>query len=93
MKKDKIVCICQKKGGNKDVINVNIKNKSKFESMSTDLRILYFLIFYNFIDNKSVKQNYLNCKEFAKDLGLESISKTNIIKLYRIIREKNNNNY
>ena len=56
--------------------------------MKTDLRILYFLLFYNFVENKSIKKSYINRKEFTKQLGLELISKANIIKFYRIIIEK-----
>ena len=55
---------------NKHVITVNIKNKSIFQSMRTDLRILYFLLSYNFVDNISINHSYLNCKELTKDLGL-----------------------
>ena len=40
------------------------------------------------MENKSIKQSYINCKEFTNQLGLESISKANIIKFYRIVREK-----
>ena len=40
------------------------------------------------MENKSIKQSYINYKEFTNQLGLESISKANIIKFYRIVREK-----
>ena len=40
------------------------------------------------MENKSIKLSYINCKEFTNKLGLESISKANIIKFYRIVREK-----
>ena len=77
-----------KKRGNKPQLTVNIRNKSIFESTKTDLRILYFLLFYNFVENKSINQSYLNCKESTKQLWFESISNANIIKFYRVIREK-----
>ena len=88
MKKDKIIWRCQKKGENKHQVTVNIRNKSIFESTKTDLRILYFLLFYNFVENKSINQRYLNCKESTKQLWFESISNANIIKFYSVIREK-----
>ena len=77
-----------KKRGNKPQLTVNIRNKSIFESTKTDLRILYFLLFYNFVENRSINQSYLNCKESTKQLWFESISNANIIKFYRVIREK-----
>ena len=46
MKKDKIVWRCQKKGDNKHVITVNIRNNSIFESMRADLRKLYYTSYY-----------------------------------------------
>ena len=33
---------------NKQKITINIRNNSIFETMKTGLRILYFLLFYNF---------------------------------------------
>ena len=41
--------------------------------MKCDLRILYFIIFNNFI-KKSFNATFRNCKEFCKDLKLETIS-------------------
>ena len=52
------------------------------------LKNIILPLFYNFVDNKSINKSYLNYKEFTKDIGLESISKTNIINFFRIIREK-----
>ena len=50
--------------------------------------MLYFLIFYNFIENKSVKNSYINKKEFSKKLKLDYISKISVSKFFKIIRIK-----
>lgn len=55
-KKDGYVWSCSKRGINKHDIKINIRYKSIFENMKTDIRLLYFLIFYNFVDNKSINQ-------------------------------------
>lgn len=65
------------------------------------LRILYFIIFNNFTKNISVNAIFRNCKEFCKDLKLETISRTYNGKIFNIIRHKimenthsyQNNNY
>ena len=40
------------------------------------------------MENKNIKQSYLNYKEFTNQLGLESKSKASIIQFYGIIKEK-----
>ena len=57
----------QKKGSDPHDIKVNIRNNSIFNNFKTDIRLLYFLLFYNFIENKSVKDSYLNCKELSNN--------------------------
>ena len=56
--------------------------------MKCDLRILYFIIFNNFTKNNSVNATFRNCKEFCKDLKLETISRSYIGKIFNIIRHK-----
>ena len=53
---------CKKKGLEPHNIKVNIRNNSIFSSFKTDIRVLYFLLFYNFVEYKIVKESYLNCK-------------------------------
>ena len=79
---------CTKEGINKLVIKINIRVNSIFNSMKADLRILYFNIFYNFIDIKSINQIFINCKEFYSQLHIDTISEKNIIKLCNILRMK-----
>ena len=54
-KKDGLIWRCKHTGINKHDTKCNIRNNSIFEESKTDIRILYFIIFYNFIDRKSVK--------------------------------------
>ena len=58
--------------------------------MKTDIRLLYFIIFYNFVDNKSINQIFLNCKELSNQLNIETISKKNISKFCNIFRTVKN---
>ena len=58
------------------------------EKTKADLRILYFLIFYCFVENKSIKQAYINTTEFFNDLKIETISYSHISKIFRILRLK-----
>ena len=51
---------CKKKGLVPYDIKINIRNNSIFSSSKTDISKLYFLLFYNFVENKSVKESYLN---------------------------------
>ena len=87
-KKNGLIWRCKHTGINKHDIKCNIRNNSIFENLKADIRILYFIIFYNFIDRKSIKQTYLNCKEFSTSLNIETISKSGISKFTNIIRLK-----
>ena len=78
----------QKKGSDPHDIKVNIRNNSIFNNFKTDIRLLYFLLFYNFIENKSVKDSYLNCKELSKQLKIENVTKRIISKFFNKIRIK-----
>ena len=86
--KDKICRRHTKKGNNSHDIKINIRNESIFSLMKCDLRILYFIIFNNFTKNNSVNSTFRNCKEFCKDLKLETISRKYIGKIFNIIRHK-----
>ena len=50
--------------------------------------MLYYLIFYNFIENKSVKNSFINSKEFSKQLKLDSISTKTVSKFFKILQNK-----
>ena len=50
--------------------------------------MLYFIIFYNFMKNKSVKNSYINSKEFSKQLKLDYISKNSVSRFFKIIHNK-----
>lgn len=90
-KKDGLIWRCRHLGNNKHDNKINIRVGSIFEFMKNDIRILYFIIFYNFIERRSIKQTHYNCIEFSKKLNLETISKKNISKFMNIIRIKINN--
>ena len=82
---------CRTKGEDKHDIKLNIRNGSVFENIKTDIRLLYFILFYNFVENKSIKETYNNYKEFAKQLNIIKITKRQISKLYNAIRIKDKN--
>ena len=55
------------------------------------LRIWTHPLFYKFIENKSIKDRYLNCKELSKQLKIENVIKKIISKFLNNIRIKINN--
>ena len=71
---DGCVWRCLKKGNIKHDIKQNIRTNSIFENVKTDIRILYFILFENFINNFSINTVYNNCKEFSRDIGIKFIS-------------------
>ena len=78
----------QKKGINKHYEKVNIRFLNLFENSKLDIRIIYFIIFFNFIERYSINQAYNNCKEFSNQLKIETVSRKGISKKYNLIRTK-----
>ena len=76
------------KGDDKHDIKLNIRKGSIFENIKTDIRLLYFILFFNFIENKSIKDTYNNCKEFAKELNIINCTKKQISQFYNTVRIK-----
>ena len=79
---------CKKNLNIKHDYKLNIRNGSLFYEINTDLRIIYFIIFYNFVNNISINQIFRNCREFTKDLNIKGISRQNISKIHNILRTK-----
>ena len=86
--KDGIIWRCKKSGINKHDEKKNIRNKSIFENTKIDIRILYFILFYNYIEKYIINQTYINCKEFTNQLNIETISRKAISKIFNTIRIK-----
>ena len=85
---DECVWRCLKTGNNKHDNKQNIRTNSIFDNVKTDIRLLYFILFENFIYNFSINTVYNNCKEFSRDIGIKFISRNYLGKIYRIIRSK-----
>ena len=85
---DRKIWRCSKKGNNKHDNRLNIRNGSVFENFKTDIRILYFLIFYNFVENKSVKDSYNNSLEFSRQLHIVYVTKKLVSKFFNTLRIK-----
>ena len=83
---------CFKKGNNKHDVKQNIRENSIFENIKTDIRLLYFNVFENFINNFSINTVYNNCNEFSRDIGIKFILRNYLGKKYRIIRSRINCN-
>ena len=79
---------CSKKGKNRQDNRINIGNGSVFEKFKTDIRILYFWIFYNFVENKSLKDSFNNSLEFSRQLYIEYITKKLVSKFFNVFRIK-----
>ena len=85
---DGLVWRCVKKGINKHGVKTNIRQNSVFENLRTDMRLLCFIIFENFIYNYSINKVYNNCIEFSKDLGIICVSRKTLGKIFNVIRIK-----
>ncbi len=79
---DRYIWRCIKTNANNHDIKVNIRKYSFIENIRADLRMIYFIIFYNFALNNSVYKAFTNAKEFAKDINIPTISRKNISKIY-----------
>mgnify|MGYP006916232423 CR=1 FL=1 len=86
--KDQCCWRCKKNTPFKHDKKINIRSFSILNLMRSDIRILYFIIIYNFPKNISINSIYKNCLEFSKDLKLEFISKKHISKIIAIISNK-----
>lgn len=78
----------KKTNDNNHDIKVNIRKYSFIENFKADLRMVYFIIFYNFALNYLIYKAFNNAKEFAKDINIPTISRKNIAKIYNTIRIK-----
>ena len=85
---DRVQWRCKKNLNIKHDYKVNIRKGSLFYEINTDLRIIYFIIFYNFVNYISIKQIFRNCKEFTKDLKIKGISRQYISKIHNLLRTK-----
>ena len=56
-----------KKWVNRHDLKVNIRADSILMEMRSDTRIIYFIIFHNFVRNNSSNLTFKNCLEFSKD--------------------------
>ena len=86
--KDQCCWRCKKNTPFKHDKKINIRSFSILNLMRSDIRIIYFIIIYNFPKNISINSIYKNCQEFSNDLKIEFISKKQISKIMSIIRSK-----
>ena len=87
--KDGCVWRCVKKMNDKHDIKINIRNNRIFENViKTDIRLLYFILLENYVLNIPINTVYRNCKEFSKDISIDSVSRSCLSKIYCIIRTK-----
>lgn len=57
---------CTQKGLNKHDIKLNILNCNISGNFKADIRIIHFLLLNNFLENKNIKNSYINVKKFSK---------------------------
>ena len=75
---------------NKNDNRINIKNVKHIRILKNWHTNDGFLIFYNFIENKSIKISYINSLEFSKELIIKYITKKLVTKLFKIFLNKIN---
>ena len=69
-------------------IKINIRNGTSFENFQVKIQIIYFLIYYCFIENISINTAYEKTKSFCQQLGLTPTTPSIISKLFSVLREK-----
>ena len=75
---------------NKNDNRINIRNVKHIRILKNWHTNDGFLIFYNFIENKSIKISYINSLEFSKELIIKYITKKLVTKLFKIFLNKIN---
>ena len=67
-------------------IKINLRAESHLEDCRYNIQIIYFLLFYCFTEKKSINSTLTECEEFAKKIGVTSITRQSVIKFYAHIR-------
>ena len=66
---DRYIWRCKKTDANNHDIKVNIRKNSIIENSKADIKMVYFIVFYNFALNISIYKAFHNSKkEFAEDI-------------------------
>ena len=84
---DKLVWRCHKRQPSHD-IKINIREGSIFEGFQIKIPILYFLMYFCFIENISINSAIIKCNDFSYQVGEGGITAQSIIKFYSVVREK-----
>ena len=84
---DKLVWRCHKRNPQHD-IKKNIREGSIFEGFQIKITILYFIIYFCFIENISIREAQIKCDKFASQIGEKSITTNSIYKFYFVLRQK-----
>ena len=84
---DKFIFRCRSINPNHD-IKLNLRNGTIFENIQIPINLIYYLVFSCFIDNISINKTEAKMKAFCKKSDISNISKSNIIKLFRLVRNK-----
>ena len=85
---DGLIWRCKKNGVNKHDSKIKIRKFSFFSDIKVDIRFIYFILFYNYVNNFSIKHKNKNCIELAKDLKINSINRKMVSIIHYIIRYK-----
>ena len=85
-------CCCSKNP--KHDIKHNLRTYSIYENIKVPINILYFLIFYTFLEEKSISKFVIEAQSFCTDIESSySISPLTVIELYQILRNKIKNKF
>ena len=84
---DKVIWRCHKRSPPHDE-RINIREGSIFENVHIKINILYFLLYYCFIENTSINTALIKSKDFCQQIGETSTTASSIIKFFSIIRQR-----
>ena len=82
---DKIVWRCRSTHPNHDV-KTNIRTGSVFENIKVPINTLYYMTFYCFIKNYSIRKTFIEMERFCYIIEQPKPNNCTIIKIFRILR-------
>ena len=69
-------------------IKINIRNGSIFEGLQIKITVLYFLLYFCFIENMSINESVSKCNGFCVQVGETNTTAQSVSKFYAQVRSR-----
>ena len=84
---DNLIWRCHKRLPPHD-IKINIRNGSIFEGLQIKITVLYFLLYFCFIENMSINESVSKCNGFCVQVGETNTTAQSVSKFYAQVRSR-----